>query len=859
MLRLIDITKVYSSGDSEVHALKGINISFRKSEFVSILGHSGCGKTTLLNIVGGLDQYTSGDLMIDGVSTKEYKDRDWDNYRNHSIGFVFQSYNLIPHQTVLGNVELALTLSGVKRSERRMIAQAALVKVGLADQLHKLPNQLSGGQMQRVAIARALVNDPDIILADEPTGALDTETSVQVMEILKEVSKEKLVIMVTHNPELAEQYSTRIVRLKDGEIISDSMPYEDTIESSPVSAEASAETIHADSVKADDSAKQGASEQEQADQVGKPISRSKKKPSMSLFTAFALSIRNLFTKKGRTFLTAFAGSIGIIGIALILSLSNGFRNYIARVEEDTLAGYPIVIRAESTNVGFTDMMEVFMPADDSKTDKNDDQIHSNPLAANLLQKMRDNAYKNDLGSFRSWLMSEKQDILDKVTNSVAYSYDTNFSVYSYEVVKDEEKGTETPTVNRVYPFSSDDFTENTKSFQQMMNNLPIWEELVPNQKYLDQQYEIVAGNWPKDHVASDGEVFDVVIAVDRNNSIYDYLLWAIGYISLNEIFTNSETVTVSYDFDDFIGKEYRILLAGEQYKNKDGVWVKQIDGAEHEEKVKNAITLRISGIIRPKEGVSMGSMQGVIGYTSDLTDYIMEKTAGLELVQAQLASKDINVLSGEPFENEKAYKRALSALGVADKDDPSSVKFYVKGFDEKDQVIALIDEYNDLVRDKNPDLVIRYSDSIGALMSSINTIIDAISYVLIAFVSISLVVSSIMIGIITYISVLERTKEIGVLRSIGASKRDISRLFNAETLTIGFMSGVFGIIVTLILIIPINIIISSLTGIATLGAALPALGGVALVLISMFLSFIAGFIPSKIAAKKDPVIALRTE
>ena len=859
MLRLIDITKVYSSGDSEVRALKGIDISFRKSEFVSILGHSGCGKTTLLNIIGGLDHYTSGDLIVDGISTKEYKDRDWDNYRNHSIGFVFQSYNLIPHQTVLGNVELALTLSGVKRSDRRMLAQAALVKVGLADQLHKLPNQLSGGQMQRVAIARALVNDPEIILADEPTGALDTETSVQVMEILKEVSKEKLVIMVTHNPELAEQYSTRIVRLKDGEVIADSMPYDDREESAelPCGGSPTEPTLVAQQEEQDESMKELVQEQQKAAEVSSAVSRSKKKPSMSLFTAFALSIRNLFTKKGRTFLTAFAGSIGIIGIALILSLSNGFRNYIAQVEENTLAGYPIVIRAESTNVGFTDMMEAFMPADGSDSDVEDDQIHSNPLAATLLKKMRDNAYRNDLGSFRSWLMTEKKDVLDKITNSIAYTYDTKYNVYSYEETQNPDGTQGSPVVKHLYPFSSDNFPQQYKTFEQMMGNLPIWEELATNQKYLDQQYEVIAGNWPKAHEASDGEVFDVVLTVDRNNSIYDYLLWAIGY---TDIFSNPDAEAYSYEFDDFIGKEYKIVLAAEQYTKKDGVWVKQIDGEEYAQRVGNAITIRISGIIRPKEGVTMGSIQGVIAYRSDLTEYIMEKTTGLELVQAQIASKDKNVLSGENFEDpETDYKKLLSALGVADIDDPSAIKFYVKGFDEKDRLIALIDEYNDLVRDENPDLVIRYTDSIGALMSSINTIIDAISYVLIAFVSISLIVSSIMIGIITYISVLERTKEIGVLRSIGASKRDISRLFNAETLTIGFMSGVFGILLTLLLIIPINIIISYLTGIATLGAALPALGGIALILISMFLSFIAGFIPSKIAAKKDPVIALRTE
>lgn len=858
MLRLIDVTKVYSSGDSEVHALKGITISFRKNEFVSILGHSGCGKTTLLNIVGGLDKYTSGDLIVEGVSTKEYKDRDWDNYRNHSIGFVFQSYNLIPHQTVLGNVELALTLSGVNRSDRRMLAQAALVKVGLADQLHKLPNQLSGGQMQRVAIARALVNDPDIILADEPTGALDTETSLQIMEILKEVSKEKLVIMVTHNPELAEKYSTRIVRLKDGEVVDDTMPYDESAEmEAPAEEPSMDEAAPASSEEVPDEAmKELIKEKDKADEVTRKVARSKKKPSMSLFTAFALSIRNLFTKKGRTFLTAFAGSIGIIGIALILSLSNGFRNYIAQVEEDTLAGYPIVIRTESNNVGFEDLMEAFMPTTNSDGEEKDpDTVRSYPLASNLLKKMRENAYRNDLRSFRTWLMTEKKDVLDKITNSVSYTYDTDFNVYKCNELSDG-----TLKVQHLYPFTSDNLPSEYSSMKGMMDNLGIWAELVTNQKYLDQQYEVIAGAWPKQYESTDNEVFEVVLTVDKNNAIYDYLLWAIGYMTLDEIFNNKEAVAKSYKFDDFIGAEYKIVLPAEQYVQTEDKWVKQVDGDDYKNFIANqAITIRISGIIRPRDGVTTGSMQGVIGYTEDLTKYMIERVKTLPVVQAQMASTDKNVLSGAGFESEKDYISALSSLGVADIEDPSSIKFFVKGFDEKDKVIALINEYNDLVRETDPDLVIRFNDSIGSLMSSINTIIDAISYVLIAFVSISLIVSSIMIGIITYISVLERTKEIGVLRSIGASKRDISRLFNAETLTIGFMSGVIGIIVTLLLIIPINLIISSLTGIATLGASLPVLGGVALVIISMFLSFIAGFIPSKIAAKKDPVIALRTE
>ena len=870
MLRLIDITKVYSSGDSEVHALKGVSISFRKSEFVSILGHSGCGKTTLLNIVGGLDQYTSGDLEISGVSTKQYKDRDWDNYRNHSIGFVFQSYNLIPHQTVLGNVELALTLSGVKRTDRRMLAQEALLKVGLADQIHKLPNQLSGGQMQRVAIARALVNDPDIILADEPTGALDTETSVQIMELLKEVSKDKLVIMVTHNPELAERYSTRIVRLKDGEIVADSMPYESSAEEEQEEAAVAEEAAEQEAA-VEDPAVDASAEQEAPDQtveemaaergeaakVKKEVSRSKKKPSMSLFTAFALSIRNLFTKKGRTFLTAFAGSIGIIGIALILSLSNGFRGYIAQVESDTLSGYPLVIHEESSELGLEDLMELFSPTADANREAYPEtqKVYSNPLASSLLKKIRDNAYHNDLKSFRDWLYAEKKTELDKITNSISYIYDTEFSIYDYKVKEDN-----TVQAKNLYPFTKENFPAGFESLQGTMESLSIWEELASNQKYLDQQYDVIEGSWPKKYEDSDNEVFEVVLSVDKYNRIYDYLLWAIGYMPLQEIFDNVNASITPYSFDEFIGKEYKIVLAAEKYeRDSENTWARMVSNSQfNQEVVANAITIRISGIIRPKEGVTAGSMQGVIGYTEDLTKHVIEKTNSLPIVIEQKASRDRNIITGEAFVIEDEYFAALSSLGVADLDKPAGIRFYIKGFDEKDRLIALIDEYNDLVRESDPDKVIRYSDSVGALMSSVNTIINAISYVLIAFVSISLIVSSIMIGIITYISVLERTKEIGVLRSIGASKRDISRLFNAETLTIGFMSGVFGIVVTILLNIPIGLIIRSLTGIGGL-ASLPPLGGVILVAISMFLSFIAGFIPAKIAAKKDPVIALRTE
>ena len=838
MLRLIDVVKDYVSGDTVVHALKGVSMAFRKSEFVSILGHSGCGKTTLLNIIGGLDHYTSGDLVINGVSTKEYKDRDWDNYRNHSIGFVFQSYNLIPHQTVLGNVELALTLSGVSRAERKAKAEAALRKVGLGDQLNKIPNQLSGGQMQRVAIARALVNDPDIILADEPTGALDTETSVQIMEILKSVAADRLVIMVTHNPELAEQYSTRIIRLKDGEMISDSMPYEE--EPSEIHAEKK------DAPAADD---ETASE--------KP--KKEKKPSMSFFTALSLSIRNLFTKKARTFLTSFAGSIGIIGIALILSLSNGFQGYINRVEAEALSGYPLTINRTNSSMGMEDFMELFNKngsSDGEREYPEEKIVYSDPLAAGLLKKWGDTTSKNDLKSFKTWLDGNEKEI-SEVTNAVKYGYSLNYCIYS---AKEKKNGTKKYVQH--YPFDEQQLGS-YENFETTMNSMPIWEELVDRQEYLDMQYDVIEGSWPKAYEESDNEVFDVVLSVDKYNRIYDYLLYAIGIMDLNEdILKNTKNAEAKmYTFDQLIGKEYKIMLTAERFtKNGEtGIWEDRAEDEEYmAEILDNAITIRIAGIIRPKEGTTMGSMTGVIGYTTDLTNHMIDKINAMQIITEQKASPEINVLTGAAFEKKDDYDTLLRAFGVADKSTPTSIRFYVKGFEEKDKLVALINSYNDEVRETDPDKVIQYSDSVAILMSSVSTIINAVSYVLIAFVSISLIVSSIMIGIITYISVLERTKEIGVLRSIGASKRDISHLFDAETVTIGLMSGVFGIIVTILLNIPINIIISSLTGLHGL-AALPVLGAVALVLISMALSFVAGFIPSKIAAKKDPVVALRTE
>lgn len=578
---------------------------------------------------------------------------------------------------------------------------------------------------------------------------------------------------------------------------------------------------------------------------------------MSFFTAFMLSIRNLFTKKGRTFLTAFAGSIGIIGIALILSLSNGFQNYINSVEADTLSGYPLVISRTNSSLGLEDLMEVFTNSG-SPTDAtpypDDQSIYSDTLASSLLKKMREAASVNDLASFKKWIeKNEKR--FSSLTNAIRYGYHTEYCIYSLNELSNGKKD-----IVQHYPIDLSSLQDGFDMFEDTMNNLSVWEELVDSQAYLDQQYDVIAGTWPERNGES-GEVFDVVLSVDKYNRVYDYLLYAIGLISLEEIFTNYDAEPVPFSFDELLGREYKVLLAAEKYqKNEEkGKWEEQKIYSDYmKNAVENAITIRISGIIRPKEGVTAGSMTGVIGYTSKLTEYMVNKTNNLQIVKEQIANTEVNVLTGAAFTETDTLGHTLSTLGVADLDIPSSVRFYVKGFEEKKELIALIDEYNASVAETDPDKVIKYTDGVATLMASVNTIVDAISYVLIAFVSISLIVSSIMIGIITYISVLERTKEIGVLRSIGASKRDISRLFNAETLTVGFMSGTIGIIVTLILNIPINLIIYSLTGLSGL-AALPALGGVILVAISMFLSFIAGFIPSKIAAKKDPVVALRTE
>jgi len=868
MLKLQNIKKDYITGDTAVHALKGVSIEFRKSEFVSILGHSGCGKTTLLNIIGGLDRYTDGDLFINGKSTKTYKDRDWDNYRNHSVGFIFQSYNLIPHQTVLSNVELALTLSGVSKQERRKRAEDALKKVGLGDQLGKKPNQMSGGQMQRVAIARALVNDPEILLADEPTGALDSETSVQIMELLKEISKDRLVIMVTHNPELAKQYSTRIVKLLDGNITDDSDPY---------GGEETAKAEKADG----------------------------KRPSMSFLTALSLSLNNLMTKKARTFLTSFAGSIGIIGIALILSLSNGVNAYIQKVEEDTLSSYPITI--EQAGMDVSRLVKDLMGKNEAPEDREKNKIYSNNIMTEMMTTMVNGISENNLELLKAHI--EKTPEFESNTSEIEYKYSTVMNIY-------DEKG------NRVNPNTvfTTVFGESAAQSQQYsgmssFSNTEVWTRLFDNSEFLEKQYDVIAGRMPEKYN-------EIVLAVDKNNQISDYTLYSLGLKDVKELeemmkkAQNGEkiepTEEVTYSYDDILNLKFKLLCNTDYFeKSENGTWVNKADDElfVQSQLAKLGEDITVVGIIRPAEGSVANDTAGFVGYKSELMEHLINKVNDSEIVKAQKASPDTDVLTGLPFEtnenmtyeelmayiaalpeNERAeyaayteqmtaagmtneqiaerfnsaikaknssatYEGNLSLMGVSDLKRPSVINIYPKDFEAKETIAELIDDYNSAAAENEK---ITYTDYIGLMLSSVTTIINAISYILIAFVSISLIVSSIMIGIITYISVLERTKEIGILRAMGASKRDVSRVFNAETLIVGFSAGVIGILITLLLLIPINAIIGAITDISGL-AVLPVAGAAALIIISMLLTLIAGLFPSKIAAKKDPVTALRSE
>ncbi len=869
MLTLQDITKDYSLGDSVVPALRGINVSFRRNEFVSILGPSGCGKTTLLNIIGGLDRYTGGDLSIDGVSTKKYSDRDWDSYRNHSVGFVFQSYNLIPHQNVLANVELALTLSGVSKKERRAKAISVLEKVGLGDQLTKRPNQLSGGQMQRVAIARALVNDPSILLADEPTGALDSETSVQIMDLLKEVAQDRLVIMVTHNPELAQSYSTRIIRLLDGVIIDDTMPF---------------------------------APEEPTVSMGKKG----KKPSMSFFTALSLSWNNLLTKKARTILISFAGSIGIIGIALILSMSNGVQLLIDRMERETLSSYPIMI--EKTSIDLSSMMDMGNAVREDAP-READKIYSVNVMTGMMDTMVRGSKTNHLAEFKAFLDSGTSGIED-YAGDIAYTYETAMNIYR---LKDDGTYVQTNPNSLMTDLG---LMPESSSMVPTGMSMDVWSRLSDNDELLSTQYDVVAGHMPETYN-------EVVLLVSEENEITDFSLYSLGLIdstALRESLEKAkqgEEITIDtkqhiYSYEDILGLEFKLLVNTDVFVKEGDLWVdKSQDDAYMLTLLNNSESIRVVGILRPAENATTSAITGMIGYRTDLMTHLLDKVNSSPIVSEQKAHPDVDIFTGLPFVSPElketytveelnafcatlpeekqteingyfsqlmaagydetsaatqlmhsmlassgsTYERNLTQLGVSDPDNPTAILLYPKDFEAKDQISQIISDYN---RDKEEEDKLVYTDYIGLMISSITTIINAVSYILIAFVSVSLVVSSIMIGIITYISVLERTREIGVLRSIGASKKDISRVFNAETLTIGFAAGIFGIGMTVLLLIPINAIIRSLTDLSNV-AVLPTEGGIILILISMILTYIAGLIPARIASKKDPVIALRSE
>lgn len=871
MLQLKEIVKKYKTGDTEVEALKGVSLTFRNSEFVSILGQSGCGKTTLLNIIGGLDQYTSGDLIINGKSTKKFKDRDWDTYRNHSIGFVFQSYNLIPHQTVLANVELALTLSGVSKSERRKRAIEVLSRVGLADQIHKKPNQMSGGQMQRVAIARALINDPEILLADEPTGALDSATSVQIMELLKEISKDRLIIMVTHNPELAEQYSSRIIKLLDGRVVDDSRPY-----------------------------------QNEEEEILPAVTKEKgKMKSMSLKTAMGLSMNNLMTKKGRTFMTAFAGSIGIIGIALILSLSTGFQAYIDKVQEDTLSNYPITLQDETMDMSAM-LGSMSGKYEEDAENYEDDVVRPMVVMTEMYNAMVAEKQANNLGEFKKYLLDEANGF-DELTTAIQFGYDANLRIYGTDI-NGNTLQVNPSTVMKTLGMESMMSMYDTMSSMSVMGgtDLDAFCELLDNQELLDSQYDVVAGRWPE---SKD----EVIFVITEKNYILDTALFTLGLKDQQLIknFTQAKEIEddgKTFTYDELMSQTYKVVLNTDFYAYNEelGYWEDFSESETYLEKIlSDALELKVVGIVRPKADAVATSITGTVGYTKALTEYIIEETAKQDIVIAQKNDPETDVLTGKPFSDSEAaedaqnaamdmstlspeqqaylaslsqeelemlkeqyaqgavskatYEGNLTLFGVADLDNPSSISIYPIDFASKDLIEDKISEYNDAMEAAGQEAnQITYTDYIGIMMSSVSTIINVISYVLIAFVSISLVVSSIMIGIITYISVLERTKEIGILRSIGASKKDISRVFNAETMIVGLVSGLLGVGVTVLLCIPINAIIYHFSEIPNV-AKLPLAGGTILVVISVTLTLIAGLIPSRVAAKKDPVEALRTE
>jgi len=1002
VLELKDIKKDYPAGDGIVHALKGIDLQFRKNEFVAILGPSGCGKTTLLNIIGGLDQYTSGDLVINGVSTKKYKDRDWDTYRNHSIGFVFQSYNLIPHQTVLQNVELALTLSGVSKAERRERAKQALEQVGLGNQLKKKPSQMSGGQMQRVAIARALVNNPDIILADEPTGALDTETSVQVMEILKEISKDKLIVMVTHNPDLADQYATRIIRMLDGELKDDSMPLQE------------------EELKA---------EQERVNALA-ANKKKEKKPSMSFFTAFSLSLKNLISKRGRTILTSFAGSIGIIGIALIFAVSRGMTAYIDLVQENTLSSYPLTIESATLDMG--SLLEAFIGVAEAKEEHENDAIYTKPVIHDMVTMLNSiETTENDLKAFKQYIETERANAesetgLAEAISGVQYTYNLDLQIYTKNV-----DGTIIPSdtqellsdlmiefMGSQMAASSGESSSSSASSSMggmMMGGTSLWQEMLPGKdgrpinEVLEKQYDVIYGSWPNSYN-------EIVLVVDQNNELSDMTLYALGLVSKDYMDalmeaamegTEAKVENKQWSYEEICDMEFKAILNSSCFSLdvNTGLYTDlRTTDAGLKYLYDNGIPLKVSGIIRQNEDADAAMLSGSIGYTSKLTEYVIEHSKNADAVNAQLANPTIDIFTDLPFEENsgrlskeeketafrayleeqdasgkaKAYVKMMSIpskeqldamvsqsmagmdratmettmlqaftqqmgmeeaeikkyfesmtdeditaifaqmvaeqvkmqyaaqvqkqmaamsepelagaleftlpgltteqcaeyydavlefsrssyeynlrkLGYLDLDDPASINLYAASFENKDVIEEAIAKYNENVDEVSK---IKYVDYVGLMMSSVTSIINTITYVLIAFVAISLVVSSIMIGVITLISVQERTKEIGILRAMGASKKEVSRMFNAETIIIGFASGTLGVLVTYLLCIPINAIIHALTDIYNLNAYLPVEVAVILVIISMLLTVFSGLIPSRSAAKKDPVVALRTE
>ncbi len=828
MLELKNITKIYKTFNITQKALNKVSIKFRDNEFVSILGASGSGKTTMLNIIGGLDRYTTGDLLINGISTKKYKDKNWDTYRNHKVGFVFQSYNLISHQTALSNVELALTLSGVGKKERRKRAISALKKVGLIDHIYKKPSQMSGGQMQRVAIARALVNNPDILLADEPTGALDSKTSLQIMDLLKEIAKDRLVIMVTHNPELANKYSTRIVKLKDGSIIDDSNPYDENIE-------------NVDNF------------------IGK-------KTSMSFFTALSLSLNNLMTKKGRTFLTAFAGSIGIIGIALILSLSNGVSNYINSKEEEALSNYPLII--EKNSMDMTSMMMSMMRSN-SKEHK-DNSIYSNNILSDLLTSFK--VKVNNLSEFKKYL--DKNSKIDKYSNDIVYGYDLDVNLYTEDI---------DGNLLKVNPTDINEKLGNLSKFLQF-SETNVFTELFDDEQMLLNNFDLIKGKLPEKYN-------EVVIMIDSNNEISDYTLYALGLKSQSELeemvkkSENGEDVKSKidkYSFDDLIGLTYKLILNSDYYVKENNIWIDKSKNNDYlKEIINSGEDVKVVGIIRSHESSSMNTT-GSIGYTKKLTDYVINKINESDIVKEQKEKPSINVFTSKSFDDtdikidpsiymlseaeiksyienimdtKSTYETNLKKLGSMDLSSPDSIKIYPKDFKSKDEIVKIIDNYNEKKKENDK---ITYTDAVGMMMKSVTSIVNIISYVLIAFVGISLVVSSIMIGIITYISVLERRKEIGILRAIGARKKDISRVFNAEAIIEGLSAGILGILITLIISIVVNIIVLNIFNVHNI-MNLPLLAIFILIFISVFLTFIAGLVPSKIASKKDPVIALREE